>query len=162
MGAQRSLQWLRGWVESELVQDEFTKLQNHSIAANSCVSCAKQSMDCPHPKPLFLNKLKELTRKRNLKPFTVIISLNFFMEFSLSVWRFYIIQVLNAFGMPMDAKILATFLSSVNIAGSFFFLLSVKTIGKRRLYLYSSVVAVLCSFGLSEFLETLISLALSH
>lgn len=149
--AVRSLQWLRGCVSAAYVNDEFTKLQNHSIVANTCGPCTKQLIECPHPRPTFFEKLKEIKRKRTLKPFILTLFLNFFLEFSLSViWRSYIIQVLKAFGMPGDATYLATILSSVNIAGSCCFLFSVKMVGKRRLYLGSTIIVVLCSIGLSK------------
>lgn len=153
-----SLQWLRGCVSAEYVNEEFTKLRNHSVVANTCGPCTKQLIECPHPRPTFFEKLKELKRKRTLKPFILTLFLNFFLEFSLCViWRSYIIQVLKAFGMPFDnIGYLATILSFVNIAGSCCFLFSVKMVGKRRLYLISTIAVVLCSIGLSKQLNKLI------
>lgn len=130
------MQWLRGWVAADAVRDELTRLENHSASSNEAT---------------FLDKLRELRQRRTIKPFVLAICLNFLLEFSgAMVWRAYIIQVLKAYGMPWDANFITTILSSVSIAGSCCVLLSVKTVGKRRLYLSSTIVVVLCAIGLSE------------
>lgn len=134
--AQKSLQWLRGWVSADMVREELTRLESHSSLSNNVT---------------FRDKLRELRRQRTLKPFILAITLNFLLEFSVAmVWRAYIIQVLKAYGMPWDANFITTILSSVSIAGSCCVMLTVKTFGKRRLYLSSTVVVVLCAIGLSE------------
>lgn len=150
--AQRSLQWLRGWVrDPELVQDEFTKLQNHNILSTACVPCAQQSIKCHHPKASVLDKIRELGRKRNMKPFILVICLNFLLEFAGAiVWRPYLIQVIRAFGVPMDVNNAAMILSLTSIVGSCFFLLTIKTFGKRILYIGSTAICVLCAVGLSK------------
>lgn len=149
--AQRSLQWLRGWVEPETVQDEFIKLQNHTLLSTACVSCAQQSIKCHHPKANVVDKIKELRHKRNMKPFILVIFLNFFLEFGGAVvWRPYLVQVIRAFGIPMDVNNAAMILSLTSIAGSCFFLLNIKTFGKRILYISSTVLVILSAIGLSK------------
>lgn len=145
------MQWLRGWVrDPELVQDEFVKLQNHSMLAMACVSCAQQSIKCHHPKAGVIDKLRELGQKRNIKPFILVILLNFLLEFAGAiVWRPYLIQVIRAFGVPMEVNHAAMILSLTSIVGSCFFLLNIKTFGKRILYISSTALVVLCSIGLS-------------
>lgn len=149
--AQKSLQWLRGWVSSQSVHDEYTKLQSQSKLSYSCVSCAKQSIDCNHPKPTIWDKIKELKRKRTLKPLILVLSLNFFMEFCITiVSRPYIIQVIKAFGMPLDANKTLSIISVTGILSNFCYIFGVHFVGKRRFYLWSTAVVVLCSFALSE------------
>lgn len=122
-------------MSADAVRDELNRLETHGISANVT----------------FLEKFKELRQQRTLKPFILAISLNFLLEFSgAMVWRAYIIQIVKAYGMPWDANFTTTILSSVSIAGSCCVLLSVKTVGKRRLYLSSTVVVVLCAIGLSK------------
>lgn len=149
--AQRSLQWLRGWVEPELVQEEFVKLQNHNILSTACVSCAQQAIKCHHPQASAYDKIKELQQKRNMKPFVLVILLNFLLEFAGAiVWRPYLIQVIRAFGIPMDVNNAAMILSLTSIAGSCFFLLSIKIFGKRILYISSTAAVVVSAIGLSK------------
>lgn len=70
--AQKSLQFLRGWVSPQTIHDEFTKLQKYSENSSSCIACTKQSIKCQHPKPTFCDKIKEIKRKRTLKPFLLV------------------------------------------------------------------------------------------
>lgn len=146
------MQWLRGWVPPDKVHAEFTRLENHIASVqNACDFCAEQPVRCRHDKAKFSDKIRELGRKRTLKPFILANSLSIFMEFSaVIVMRPYMIQIIKAYGIPFDAHFTATTLSLISIVGNCCFLISVKVFGKRRLYLASTVVAILCCFGLSK------------
>lgn len=78
-------------------------------------------------------------------------SLNVLLEFSGAIcWRPYIIQVIKAYGIPMNVHTVVMILGLTSIAGGICFLLCVKLMGKRRLYLSSTAIVVLCCFGLGE------------
>lgn len=141
---------LRGWVPSETVRDDFQRLQDHSANSNACDSRATQSIRCYHPEATFCDKIKELKRKRTLKPLILVIGLDILLEFcAVNVWTPFVIQVIKAFGMPFNANIIAVIWSPVGMIASVCFMLTVKTIGKRRLFLTSTGVMVLCCLGLS-------------
>lgn len=146
------MQWLRGWVPADSVHVEFTRLQNHIASVqNACVFCAEQPVRCRHVKATFSDKIHELRQKRTLKPFILANSLSVFMEFcAVIVMRPYMIQIVKAYGIPLDAHLTATILSFISIIGNCCFLVCVKLFGKRPLYLSSTFVAILCYFGLSE------------
>lgn len=149
--AQQSLQWLRGWVGPAAVQDEFEKLQTHIELVNACPACAKEKIPCPHPAATVCDKLKELKQKRNLNPFILVMTLNVLLEFSGAIcWRPYIIQVIKAHGIPMNEHRAAMILGLTSIAGGLTFLVSVKLCGKRRLYLSSTAIVVMCCMGLGR------------
>lgn len=80
--AEKSLRWLRGWVSSEAVAQEFHDLQRHSERSKSCNTCIKKDLKCTHPLPTMREKFAELKRKRTLKPFGIVISLFFLAQFS--------------------------------------------------------------------------------
>lgn len=121
------------------------------MLATACTSCAQQSIKCHHPKPNVFDKIKELRHKRNMKPFILVVLLNFFLEFGGAiVWRPYLYQVIRAFGIPIEANNAALILSLTSIAGSCFFLLNIKTFGKRILYMSSTAFVILSSIGLSK------------
>lgn len=145
------MQWLRGWVSADGVNDEFTRLQNHIASVQStCVFCAEQSVRCRHVKTTISDKFLELQKKRTLKPFILANGLSVFMEFcAVIVMRPYIIQIIMAYGVPFDAHFTATALSFTSIIGNCCFLVCVKVLGKRQLYLSSTAMAILCCFGLS-------------
>lgn len=148
--AQKSLQWLRGWVSPQKIHNEFTELQNYSRLSSACIACVKQSIKCEHPKLTFLDKINEIKRKRTLKPIILVFALHFFYEFcGIIVWQPYIIQVLKAFGTPINANLATVISAALGISASIFLLSTVKTLGRRKLYLTSTFLVMLCSFGLS-------------
>lgn len=150
--AEKSLQWLRGWTSQQTIHNEFSELQNYSHASNSCLVCSKQSIKCDHPRPTFWDKMQELKRKRTLKPMILVFSLHFILEFCIvTVWQPYIIQVLNAFGTPINANVATVVSACLGISACFVLISTVKKFGRRRLYLTSSLIVTVCTFGLSEF-----------
>lgn len=144
------MQWLRGWVTQQTVHKEFNDLQNYNIASNACASCAKQSIKCLHAKPTILDKIKELKRRRHVRPMILMFLLQFFGIFNCSyVWDAYIVQVLNAFGTPLRPSYATVMTSGMGVIGSLFLGLTVKKLGRRPIYLTATMVLALCSFGLS-------------
>ncbi|XP_055691194.1 facilitated trehalose transporter Tret1-like [Lutzomyia longipalpis] len=61
--AMKSLQWLRGWVDAEVIEKEFLELQRYSINSNRCNLCQECNQTCNHPSPTLIDKVMELTRK---------------------------------------------------------------------------------------------------
>lgn len=150
--AKKSLQWLRGWTTPQAIEKEFSELQNYSHTSNSCLACSKQSIKCDHPKPTFWDKIKELKRKRTMKPMILVFCLYFVLEFCIvTVWQPYIIQVLKAFGTPINANLATVVSACLGISACFVLISTVKKFGRRRLYLTSSLIVTICTFGLSEF-----------
>lgn len=147
--ALKSLQWLRGWVAPELVQKEYQHLKKYSLLSKSCNKCAKQSFNCYHEVTL-KDKMKQLSRRRILKPFILITTLEFFTQFcGVMSWRPYIIQILNAYAIELNPNITTIIMSALGFAARLCLLLVIKVVGKRRIYLTSSIVTCLCCFGLS-------------
>lgn len=152
------MQWLRGWVSEHVVRDEFTNLRNHNSSTTTvCTSCTEHAMPCQHSKSSkFYDKILQLRHKHVLKPFILVALLYFTMEVSVTMlWRPYVIQVIKAYGIPLDANLMATILSGCSIAGNCCFLLGVGVFGKRRLYLISGVLTVLCCTALSTYLASI-------
>lgn len=143
---------LRGWVSADTVHDEFTKLKNHNTISTGCLSCTDHSIECQHSwRTKFCDKIKELKQNRILKPFILVLAMNFFLEFSIvSVWRSYLFQVVKAYGIPLDANFALTILSAICVAGTCCFLFNVTVCGKRRLYLFSGTMVVLFCIAMSK------------
>lgn len=147
--ALKSLQWLRGWVSPEMVRDEYHHLKNYCMLSKACNKCTKQPMDCNHTESLE-DKLKQLSRRRIFKPFILIMTLEFFTQFcGVMSWRPYIIQILKAYAIQMNPSLVTIIMSALGFTARLFLLLIIKVIGKRRIYLVSSLVTFLCCFGLS-------------
>lgn len=103
--AEKSLQWLRGWTTKEVVAKEFAQLQRYSERSKSCNICMKQNQTCQHQEKLTMKaKMIELTRKRTLKPFFLVIFLFFLAQFTgFGAMRPYLVQILKAYKTPIKA-----------------------------------------------------------
>lgn len=149
--AQKSLQVLRGWVSTESVSIEFEQLKRISEISASCANCIKTGSACSHPPPTLLDKFRDMTRKRTLKPFTLITILFFLIQFSaMFAMRPYIVQVLSAHGISLDANLTTTIIGVIGILANVFIVLFIRSMGKRRIYLYSMVGNFATCFGLCE------------
>lgn len=136
---------------SQSIQNELNELQNYCDVSMACESCAQQSIKCTHPKPTFCDKIKTLKQKRALKPFSLVFLLYLFFNFcAMTVIQPYIVQVLKAFGSPLNVNVMTVYLSGVGILAGMFLLLTIKKMGRRLLYFISSAIVVFCSFGLGE------------
>lgn len=149
--ALKSLQWLRGWVSSKAVEKEFAEIVRYNEYSKACPECVKSAQKCPHPPPTVVQKLKELIRKRTLKPFFVLLIVFFISQFSgMQAMRPYIILILTAYGTPISPNWATVSLGVTGIVGTITCVLTVKLIGKRKLFLISLVEVILAGSALSE------------
>ncbi|XP_055306844.1 facilitated trehalose transporter Tret1-like, partial [Sitodiplosis mosellana] len=148
--AQKSLQVLRGWVAGEIVSPELDQLKRISEISATCSDCEKSGSKCDHPPPTLLNKLKDTTRKRTLKPLLLVTILFFVMQFSgMFAMRPYIVPILNAHGIAFDANFTTIILGVLGISANVFIVFTIRILGKRRIYLWSMVGNFVSCFGLS-------------
>lgn len=150
--AQKSLQWLRGWVPPKAVEKEFQDLQRYEEASNACIECEKLNAKCTHPPPSIKDKASDLIRKRTLKPFFIITFMFFVLQFSgMFAMRPYIIQILNTYGVPFNANQTTAILGLIGIFACMILLCIVRVVGKRKIYLCSIAVTFVSCFALSKF-----------
>lgn len=101
--ALKSLQWLRGWVSPNGVKEEFQALQRYNIQSLSCPQCLKLEITCTHPPPTIPEKLRDLFRRRTLKPFIISLVLFAFAQFSgYPPMRPFLVLILKAYGVPIN------------------------------------------------------------
>lgn len=101
--ALKSLQWLRGWVSPKAVKEEFDEIKRYNEYSISCTACIKAERKCTHPPPTIREKLRELIRRRTIKPFVILLIAFFIAQFSgTHAMRPYIVQILKNFGSPID------------------------------------------------------------
>lgn len=142
--ALKSLQWLRGWVSEDAVQSEFEQIKRHKKYTNSCLKCEKANIECTHPMPTMSQKVKQLKRKRTLKPFFVIIICSVAGFFSGTHHLMpYIVQILNAYQSPLSPNHSSVIVGFTGVCATIACILTVKFVGKRRIYLIS-LAAVVC------------------
>lgn len=150
--AQKSLQWLRGWVSPQTVYQEFTELQNYNNTSNACVECSRKSIRCYHSKPKFWENIKELKHPRNSRPFILMMGLCFLTNFALSnVLDPFIMQVLIALGIPINPNTTMVLISVTTIIASIVLFASVKYLGRRKIFFSSLFIVTFCSIALGYY-----------
>lgn len=149
--ALKSLQWLRGWVNSDAVQKEFNELQLSRIDGQTCYKCQKQNEICQHPPPSIIDKIRDLFRKRTLCPFLLIGSLYFLSVFcGITAFRPYIVQVLYFYQSPIDANQVVVWLGYIGFVANLILVCTIRKLGKRLVYLWSLTIVVLTLFTLGK------------
>lgn len=155
--AQKTLQVLRGWVSTESISTEFNQLKEISKISASCENCVKSNAKCSHPPPTLFDKLKDMTKKRALKPFALVSILFLLMQFTaMFAMRPYIVQILSAHGISLDANLITTIIGVIGILANICIVLFIRSMGKRRIYLYAIVGNFLTCFGLSKFFNSIL------
>lgn len=144
-----ALCWLRGWAQKQKAQDvaeEFEALQNYSKRSKSCNECIKRDLNCTHPLPTTVEKLKEFKRKQVLKPLFIVMSMFIIAEFSgMTGMTPFIIQIFKAYDSPIAPDQASAIQSFVNTAANILVLFLIKFTGKRKLYLFVLLLAFLCT-----------------
>lgn len=150
--AENALRWLRGWVSKEAVAEEFSEMQRHSERTAACPSCTKQNLTCTHPSPTFGDKLRELKRKQTMKPFTIVLLLFIFNQFTgvLSM-RPFLAQIFKAYKTPIAPDKAMVVMSSFDNVANLLFLCLVHFTGKRIIYLTSTAAVSLSALGVACF-----------
>lgn len=95
---------LRGWVPEKMVQNEFDIIKRHKQQANSCAACKKTSTECTHLRSQTTGEaIKELIRKRTLKPFFILFVIGGVTFFSgTHHLNAFMVQILNTYRSPMN------------------------------------------------------------
>lgn len=137
--ALKSLMWLRGWVsDPKHVEKEFKEIERYSEDSNRCIACQKSDSKCIHKSSSSKELLKELCRKRTLKPFTLVITMFMFCQFSgLSAMRPYFVQIFQAFSVPIDASWATVVIGILGFAANIACTILIKPLGKRKIALIS-------------------------
>lgn len=138
--ALKSLQWLRGWVSPAAIDKEFTEIKCYSEYSSKCSKCLKDELKCCHPQPAFLERVKELYRKRIIKPFILVIMLFFFGQFcGASVMRPYLVQIFQVYEVPIGPQYGTVVFGLIATIANIVMMVIVKFLGKRKILLFSMI-----------------------
>jgi MFS family permease len=137
--ARRSLMWLRGWVsDPKVIETEFKEIERYSEDSNRCIKCQKSDIKCTHKGNSTKDIVKELLRKRTLKPFFLVMIMFFFQQFSgLTAMRAYLVQIFQTFSVPIDANWATFVIGTLSLTANISCTALVKAIGKRRIAMIS-------------------------
>lgn len=103
--ASNALQWLRGWVSEEEIQQELKELKSYREYANACPECRLSSSKCTHPLPTLWEKFTALFQASSMKPMLIITVCAFFTStIGAHSLNPYLAQILNTFQTPLEPK----------------------------------------------------------
>lgn len=146
--ALKSLQWLRGWVDAKAVETEFNELQQCKVSAQMCYECEKEQKSCNHPPPTLRQKIRDLLRRRTLRPFILIACLFFMSAFTgIGPYRPYLVQVLHFYQAPNPNESIV-WIGYIGFLANVVLVFTIRPLGKRRVYLWSMAAIILVLFGL--------------
>lgn len=139
--ALKSLMWLRGWVPSpKYVEKELNEIVRYSEESNRCVACHKLDTKCSHPPATAKELIRELYRKRTLKPFVLVIIMFVFSQFSgLQAMRPYLVQIFQTYAVPIDANWATVVIGIMGFFANILCVIVIKPLGKRKIALISMV-----------------------
>lgn len=102
--------------------------------------------------PTILEKMRELTRKRTLKPFLLVMSIFMLSQFTgIIAMRPYTVQILQAYGIPLDASWATVIVGLVGLLANIILLCIIRFTGKRKIYLFSLAVTFTSCFVLGKY-----------
>lgn len=111
--ALKSLQWLRGWVGPEHVQEEFDRLQRYAEESN----CSRYGKETPSLK----EKICDLKRRNTLKPTFIITMCFFFASFNaVNSMRAYYVQIFDKYNMPLDSGSMTVYVGVAGVVANIF------------------------------------------
>lgn len=130
--AQKSLQWLRGWVPFENVESEFEQI-THSVGE---LIAKKKALSLNGVK--FTNRLLPFTKRSFIVPFLLILFGFVSGHFSgMTPLQTYATQILESYHVPINEHYATILLGVAQLLGCLVGMVFVRSIGKRRLVFIS-------------------------
>ncbi|XP_055387617.1 facilitated trehalose transporter Tret1-like [Condylostylus longicornis] len=150
--AMKNLQCLRGCVAREAVKDEFEKMKMYVENANKCQQCSKENIECLHPKPTIMEKIKSLNHKKYRRLFLILIELSIvsYLGGYLTL-RPFLFQVLSSYAIPIEIKKAVAYIGTAQVLANILNTFSLKILGKRHIYFIGIVGNILCCIYLATF-----------
>lgn len=134
----------QGWVDFSAVKSEFDELQHSRINAQTCYKCEKQHEICQHPLPTITDKVRDLFRRRTLRPFILIACLYVVSVFAgITPFRPFLVQILYYYQSSVDANTAVAYMGYFGFGANVLLVCIISSLGKRSVYLWSMGVVVL-------------------
>lgn len=134
--AEKSLQWLRGWVSKSAIAKELQELQCYHQRSIACPNCIKQNQKCSHSLPTMRAKFHELWQSATMKPFCIVTAA-FLLEqvCGTTAMMPYNVQIFKAYDSPIAPDRTVAISSGVSNLATISFMILLYFTGKRPLYL---------------------------
>ena len=131
--AEKSLCWLRGWVDPPQVQMELSELVASLTTSN------------PNKSETSKSSWRNYTRRTFLLPYCLVSAGFFFGHFAgMTTLQTYAVRIFAMLGAPIDKYLATLYLGLVELAGSLVCVVLVHWTGKRPLTFFSTAGNGLC------------------
>lgn len=146
-------------------------MQRYSENSNSCIPCQKAHVKCSHAKGNLRDRMKELVRKRTMRPFAVIIFCFAISQFcGMTSIRPYMVQIFETFQLPINSNwatvcqfnclVLSDFsnlflqvvVGLMGLLANIVCMGIIKVVGKRKLIFFSLIGTGTSCFALGKLL----------
>lgn len=148
------MRWLRGWVHANDVKIEFQNLQRYKARTHACIDCQRQNIEnvtCDHPtQEKFIERLREVFRRKNLIPLSLMMCAGFNSLFCGTVFLPYFVPILKFYKSPIDPNTVLVwtgFIGSITIVLT---MVLIRLFGKRIINLTSLALIVVTLYALGK------------
>lgn len=134
------------------VRKEFHEIRRYAETSTYCRSCQKQGIKCEHPKLLMGQKVRQVLRKKSLKPLLLLVMCFFFCVVSImNTMRSYFIQIFEKYHMAIDSETMLIIVGVLAFFGNISAIIGIRIIGKRKISLASMSSTAVFSFCLAVY-----------
>lgn len=151
--AQKSLQWLRGWVKPDVVEKEFIEMQRYKATFNSCNDCKLSHIKCVHTSYTILDKLKTMKSTAAIPMMLILLTAFFICTTGLISIRPYFVQIFRTYGVPLDPNWTSVLMGTMDIISMIFSIVFIPIIGKRKMFLSTMAGTTTCCIVLGLYLK---------
>ncbi|GFG30815.1 hypothetical protein Cfor_10877, partial [Coptotermes formosanus] len=139
--AEKSLCWLRGWVDPHEVQHELSKLvsslSTHNPSSKDNTPTVSSTPSC--------SSWRNYTKRNFLQPYCLVAAGFFFGHFAgMTTLQTYAVSIFAKLGTPIDKYVATLYLGLVELAGALFCVILVHWTGKRPLTFVSTIGNGVC------------------
>lgn len=132
--ARKSIAWLRGWVKTEEVEDEFQELCKQIHCANNT-----------EKSQTFLDKIKMFKEKTFIWPYFVVAVAFFLSHFNgATTFAIYAIKIFALLKAPIDRYYATVIMGCVNLFGCVMCMVLINILGKRIINFISLIGTAIC------------------
>lgn len=149
----KALQWLRGWVPSSAIMNEFNTLQTYKIESIvSTVRANRENVKSVTSTTAVRQRIDDFCQRSTLMPFMLLTFMFFISQFcGMFAIRPYIAQILFVYESPVTPIVVTVWLGALGIFANILMMIVIRTFGKRSITLISMAITFISCFALGAY-----------
>ncbi|XP_065355023.1 facilitated trehalose transporter Tret1 [Calliphora vicina] len=148
----KALQWLRGWVSEQHIEEEFNRLYDELITQPALEEQAEQVRQQEAGGKTFFTRFRMFKKRSFLVPFLLVAFTFFVGHFSgKTSLQTYAVQIFHTLKAPINKYHATILLGVAEMIATILCVFLIHFTGKRPLVLISTVGVALCWFGTATY-----------